>query len=516
MTDFSYKGDKPPDQLNLAQYCLTNGTISTPEKPALIVCSSHNEAEIWSYRKIQDAVLRMAAGLGAHGLERGDRIFLRMENSVEYALMFLAANAAGLVPIPASSQLTAEEAGFMIEDSGSAAVAWSERLALPELSADVLILNDEAFETLKNNDPQDYAATSAEDPAYLIYTSGTSGKPKGVLHAQRAAWGRRPMYQGWYGIGADDVMLHTGAFNWTYTLGTGLTDPWTNGATAVVYTGPREIEIWSKLATRHGATIIASVPTLYRQILKYDPPTQTSFPELRHGLTAGEPMPVEVAREWTAKTGTELYEALGMSEISTYISSSPTIPARAGSPGKAQEGRSVAILAQDGSGPPLPAGQTGLLAIHRSDPGLMLGYWQRPDEEAEVMYGEWFAGGDLARMDNDGYIWFEGRNDDLMNAMGFRVSPLEVEKVLAGHPSVGEAAVAERQVRANVSVIAAYVVPADGHNVDPEALIAFSSEHLAAYKTPRAVIEVESLPRTANGKLMRRALQSLSQTGSKV
>ncbi len=109
----------------------------------------------------------------------------------------------------------------------------------------------------------------AEDPAFLIYTSGTVGRPKGVLHAHRAAWGRRPMYQGWYGIGADDVVLHAGAFNWTYTLGVGLIDPWANGATAVLYNGPADPAVWPELIARFGVSIFATVPSLYRRILKY-------------------------------------------------------------------------------------------------------------------------------------------------------------------------------------------------------------------------------------------------------
>ncbi len=515
MSDFSYTGELPPARFNLAKYCLHRSATKTPDKAGLIVCPSADaaDAEIWTYGALEDAVLRIATGMRKYGFAPGSRIFLRMKNSVDYALMYLGVNAAGLVPIPASSQLTAEEVGFMVADSEAAAIAFTPGLAMPDLPKTVVQISADDMATIKASEKSDYADTAADDPGFLIYTSGTSGKPKGVLHAQRAVWGRRPMYQGWYGLNRDDVMLHTGHFNWTYTLGTGLMDPWANGATAIVYTGPADPTIWPTLAQAHKATIISSVPTLYRQILKYNDITNDSFPNLRHGLTAGEPMPADVATDWQGKTATKLYEALGMSEISTYISSSPSIPARPGSPGKPQAGRSVAILPTDGSTSPLDAGETGLLAIHRSDPGLMLGYWNRPDEEAEVMLGEWFAGGDLARLDEDGYLWFEGRNDDLMNAMGFRVSPMEVEKALIDHETVGEVAVAERQVRENVSVIAAYVVPAEGHTVDKDTLISHACTHLAAYKAPREIIIVDQLPRTGNGKLMRKALQSISPSG---
>ena len=137
------------------------------------------------------------------------------------------------------------------------------------------------------------------------------------------------------------------------------------------------------------------MPTLYRQILKYCDLESGFPPTLRHALTAGETMPEDVARSWHERTGTTLYEALGMSEMSTFISSSPSVPPKPGAVGKPQAGREVVILPAGGGTGPLPAGETGLIAIHRSDPGLMIGYWRRPDEEAEVLHGDWFCGGDL-------------------------------------------------------------------------------------------------------------------------
>jgi acyl-coenzyme A synthetase/AMP-(fatty) acid ligase len=248
---------------------------------------------------------------------------------------------------------------------------------------------------------------------------------------------------------------------------------------------------------------------LYRQILKYCNLGQSDISSLRHGLTAGEPMSVALLDAWRSTAGTELYEALGMSEISTYISSSPVDPIKPGSPGRPQQGRRVVILPVEAGTDPVPTGEEGLLAIDRSDPSLMLSYWNRPDEEEQIFRGEWFIGGDLASMDADGYVWFHGRNDDLMNAMGYRVSPLEVEGVLAQHPAVAEVAVTEVRVRDDVSVIAAFVVPRDASEPDAAALLAFAQDRLAAYKCPREVVFVESLPRTANGKVTRKQLASI-------
>ncbi len=202
------------------------------------------------------------------------------------------------------------------------------------------------------------------------------------------------------------------------------------------------------------------MPGLYRQILKYNDLRAFDLSSLRHGLTAGEALSTALLEQWRTTTGKELYEALGMSECSTYVSSSPSAPVRPGSPGKPQTGRCVAALPVEGGEEPLPPGETGLLAVHRSDPGLMLGYWNRPEEEALVYRGDWFIGGDLVHFDADGYMIYHGRNDDVMNAMGYRVSPLEVEHCLSRHPAVAEVAVTELTVRDGVSVIAAFVVPA--------------------------------------------------------
>ena len=509
----SYTGEQPPARFNMARYCLNAAVRATPDKVALIVISDAqapiDQAERWTYAQLDDAVRRVAAGLRGLGLGPGARLMIRMGNTSDYALLFFGAIAAGCVPLPSSAQLTEEEADFLLADSGARILAMSEELAIaPQPSVRVLGPPDTMM--LRTQcEPLEYADTAAADPAFLIYTSGTTGRPKGVLHAQRSAWGRRPMYQGWYGIQPDDVILHAGAFNWTYTLGVGLTDPWANGATAVLYNGPRDVTAWPVLMEKFRATLFAAAPGLYRQILKYSDLRAFDLSSLRHGLTAGEALSAALLEQWRTTTGKELYEALGMSECSTYVSSSPGVPVKPGSPGKPQQGRCVVALPVEGGEEPLPPGETGLLAVHRSDPGLMLGYWNRPEEEELVYRGEWFIGGDLVHFDADGYMIYHGRNDDVMNAMGYRVSPLEVEHCLSKHPAVAEVAVTELTVREGVSVIAAFVVPRDPdepEGMDAAPLLAYAHEHLAAYKCPREIIFTDSLPRTANGKVRRRDL----------
>jgi acyl-coenzyme A synthetase/AMP-(fatty) acid ligase len=472
-----------PLHLNLTQHCLAG---KPADKTALIVVDAARPHR-WSYGALEDEVLRLAGGLRRQGVETGARLMIRMGNSLDYALTFFAANAAGAIPIPASPLLTPREVSVLLADSGASFMAWDGKLALPEL-AGIRLLTPDDLSRLKRTPRGDYAATHADTPAYLVYTSGTSGRPKGVLHAQRAILGRQPMYQGWSGLAADDILLHTGALNWTYTLGVGLCDPFVQAATAVVYTGPADPAVWPRLVADHNVTIIASVPGIYRQSLRAG---LGRSPSLRHGLTAGESLAPSILESWRSATGCELYEALGMSEISTYISSGPSVPVRPGSPGKPQAGRKVRLL---------PDGE---IAIHHSDPGLFLQYWG--DEEATG--AEWFATGDIADIDADGYVWYHGRADDLMNAGGFRVSPLEVETVLVQHPAVADAGVREWKVSDSSSIVAAFIVPQPGAGTDEASILAFVRERLAAYKCPRQIWFVPALPRTANGKLIRKALE---------
>ncbi len=500
---------QPPPRFNAARYCLAENARLRGDKTALVMAGEGGGVRRLTYAQADRAVRGIAAGLLGLGLKRGDRVMIRMGNETDYVLVYFAALAAGLVALPSSPQLTAAEAAFLVDNAAVSAVVTGADFSDdgPIGAFDCLRLDSRRIAAMKAGEPlADYADTAADDPATLVYTSGTTSRPKGVLHAHRAIWGRRPMHAHWLGLTESDVMLHAGTMNWTYTLGVGITDPWACGATTVLYNGPRERGVWPRLIAEHGATIFAAVPSVYRQILKYADLGRHDLSCLRHGVTAGEALSADLHEAWTRATGKPLYEALGMSEISTYVSSGPTIPVRPGSPGRPQPGRRVAILPVEGAPEPLPMGETGLLAIHRSDPGLMLGYWQRPEEEAAVMRGAWFTGGDLASLDADGYLWFHGRNDDLMNAMGYRVSPVEVEGVLAGHPDIAEVGVTELAVRADLRVIAAFVVLRPGAARDANGLIAWCSERLAAYKAPREIRFLEALPRTANGKVQRKRL----------
>ncbi|MEO0791296.1 MAG: class I adenylate-forming enzyme family protein [Pseudomonadota bacterium] len=514
-----FAGAPPPAAFNLTHYAIGRTAAAAPDRIALEVAATPDGdiAERLTFRELERSALKIGAALLSLGLEPGDRLLIKLPNTSTYALTFFGAIAVGLIPIPASDQLTASEVTFLLDDSGARAIvgAATEAASVTTDHDILLVTADDLAAAAAKAAPASYAATTANTPAYLIYTSGTTSKPKGVLHAHRAAWGRRPMYHGWYGLEPDDRVLHAGAFNWTYTLGTGLTDPWANGATALVYTGPKEPDVWPRLLNRLSATLFAAVPGLYRQMIKYAPNAVADLETLRHGLMAGEAPPPDLIPSWSQLTGRPIYEALGMSEISTYISTGPETASRTACAGRPQPGRSVAILSADAkSDTPLQRGEEGLLAVHRSDPGLMLGYWQRPDEEAQVFRGDWFVGGDLARMDHDGYVTHCGRANDVIKALGYRISPLEVEAALLGHPAIAEVACAELHVGDGVTILSAfYVCRPDAAQPTPSELDRFAETCLATYKRPRHWQAIDMLPRTANGKLQRARLKLVAAPG---
>lgn len=484
-----------PTPFNMAAYVLAAGA-RTPDKIALQILSVTG-AERWSYATLTRTVQGIGTGLLQSGLEPGQTVLLRLGNTVDFPLAFLGALAVGLVPVPTSAQLTEAEITRMAAQLNPAAIIAAPGVARPNHPAPVI----EAH-TLKTWWPLPACSWHMGDPnrlGYMVFTSGTSGMPRAVMHAHRAVWARRMMWTDWYGLTPDDRVLHAGAFNWTYTLGTGLMDPWAIGATALIPAAGTEPHQLSLLLKRFDATIFAAAPGIYRQMLKSPLPL---MPHLRHGLSAGEKLPDATRTAWQTATDTPIFEALGMSEISTYVSSSPTRLPPPGASGFAQTGRRIAILGPDNA--PVQRGAPGILAVDADDPGLFLGYLG-VDPATRITNG-WFKTGDTVSMDADGAIRYLGRDDDMMNAGGYRVSPLEVERVFDALPGIAESAAVELPIRKGVSVIGLFYVPTE-HPLPEAELTLHAQSALARYKHPRLYVPLAALPKGPNNKLNRRALR---------
>lgn len=486
-----------PQPFNMAAYVLARAE-GQPGKTALAVLSPSRARRI-RYGDLAGAVAGLAGAFAARGLAPGDRILLRMGNTPAFPIAYLAAIWAGLVPVPTASGLTQAEITPMARALAPALIVTGDGIALPR-DCPAPVLAESTLNALQDHTPIPPELGDPERPAYIVFTSGTSGGSRAVVHAHRAIWARRMMWDGWYGLTQADRLMHAGAFNWTYTMGTGLMDPWAMGATALIPAPGLTAAQLPLLMARHQATIFAAAPGVFRQMLKAPLPP---LPDLRHGLSAGEALPPVTAQAWQAATGTQVHEALGMSECSTFISACPAQPAARGTCGRPQQGRRVAVLGPDGT--PVPHDTPGILSIHRRDPGLMLGYLDQPEETKARCVGDWFQTGDTVAMSATGDITYLGRDDDMLNAGGFRVSPLEVEAAASAFPAVEAAAAVEHRVKADATVIALHYASATP--LDEAALTAHLAATLAPFKRPRLLIHANALPTNRNGKIDRKALR---------
>lgn len=485
-----------PGNFNLAQYVL-RASETTPEKIALEILGD-TTIDRWSYRDLQQAVLATGAGFLALGLRPGQRVLLRLGNTVEFPIAYLGAIAVGLVPIPTSAQLTNVEVRKLASLVDPDTVVLDPEVACPpDLTGQTITTRQ--LRSFWNLAPAKYQQGDPDRLAYILFTSGTSGNPRPVAHAHRAIWARQMMWTDWYGITAQDRLLHAGAFNWSFTLGTGLLDPWSVGATSLILADGVPITSVASLLNAHEATILAAAPGVFRKLLSQ--PLPLHFKTLRHGLCAGEKLSEGIHAKWVATTGLLLHEAFGMSECSTFISASPASPIVA-KLGKPQTGRRVAIVGNNG---PVPMGDLGQIAVSKRDQGLMQGYLNAPDDTKARFQGEWFLTGDLGIMHADYSISYQARADDMMNAGGFRVSPLEIEAVLSNHPHVTEVAVTDVTIKDGVNVIAAFYT--SNGEISHEDFQSFVDSNLARYKQPRIYQHVDVLPRGANNKLQRQKLE---------
>ncbi len=517
-----------PEEFNIGVAC-TDSHACGPRagRAAVIVDDGNTGVRQLTFAELARETSRVAQLLRALDITVGERLLIRLPNCLAYPVVFLGALKHGVVPVPTSILLTADEILHLARDSGTAVLvtdcsAWNALHGViegVESLRQVLLVDDgevvaprrvgmqglrTALAAISRWEAPD--RTRAEDPAYLVYTSGSTGYPKGVLHAHRALLGRQPSSTYWFDfLPEGERVLHSGRLNWTYVLGTGMMDPLYRGHTAIVAEGPADAARWPQLIAQHAATTFIGVPTLYRQILQKTTYGRDDVPSLRHCMSAGELLSDEILSGWRQRFGLDIYEGLGMTECSYYLCQTASRPIRAGSAGFIQPGHAVQLL-DPATGREVPSGAEGMLCIPRTDPALMLGYWNQPEETARCFRGEWFLTGDYARRDEDGYVWFLGRKDDLIKSFGYRVSPHEVERVLKDHPRVADAAVVGEDVGTGKRLVVAYVVPRAESGLTADAILDFAREHLASYKAPRIVYLVDDLPRTRNGKILRRGL----------
>jgi acetyl-CoA synthetase len=536
MGEFNYKKEFDswkwdiPEKYNIGYDCVDkHAEGKNGEKIALLWENEERDTEKYTFSEMKNLTNKFGNVLKKIGFKKGDRFLIRLPNIPAFHTSFIGGVKIGAVPIPSSVMFRGHEIEYRINDSSSKAVITTSKYInqvreirdkCPTIE-NVIVVDDPGENELSYTDLMNDASdqlvlenTTKDDIAFFCYTSGTTGNPKGAVHLHRWVAGNDPSAKYWQNVKDDDVVGHTGDLSWIFPLGNGFLYVWRWGVTTFIYDGKFSPEKWFKLIEKYKITNLASVPTCYRLFLTVkDVEKKYNISSIRHCISAGEPLNPEVIVEWKKRFGLDIYDGIGMTEIMVYLSNLTGMDIKIGSCGKPQPGKICDVV--DGNGNPLPSEEPGILAVNRKDPGLFREYWNKPEKTSKSFKGEWFLTGDVLYKDEDGHFWFSGRDDDLIMASGYRISPFEVESALISHPEVLEAAVVASPDKIRGVIVKAFVILYDESKASNE-LIADIQDHTkrvsAPYKYPREIEFVSELPKTQSGKIMRKQLRELEKS----
>ena len=448
----------------------------------------------WHFGELIARSAGLSGAFAARGVDRGDVVLMLIGNRIEWVLAMLACWRMGAVALPCNTQLRRHDLEFRV-GAADPSLAVGEEALLAELPEGVPAMTlDEVAEVLDEDLPQETPAEVAEmdgsDPALIVFTSGTTGGPRGVVHAYRYLLGNRAQAEHWFGSRGGDLAWCTTATGWSKSARNVFLAPWLTGATAVLHNGRFDPAERLDLVERLGVNVLCQAPTEYRMLAKRA--TLRTLPSVRRMVSAGEPLNPEVIGAFRVATGLEIADGYGQTETGQVTGNLAGEPGREGSMGR-----------------PLPGFETRV-----ADGELQLRVASCPTFFSRYLDGsgfdgEWWRTGDLVRADEQGYLFFEGRDDDIILSSGYRIGPFEVESALLTHPRVAEAAAVAAPDPVRGSVVRAVVVLRDG--APSEELAQELQEHCkretAPYKFPRLVEFAEELPKTTSGKIKRAQLR---------
>jgi acyl-coenzyme A synthetase/AMP-(fatty) acid ligase len=493
-----------------------------PEHLALIWCNDRGDERRLSFAQVSERSDRVAAWLQDGGIGAGDRVVVMLPRIPEWQLSMVACLKLGAVPIPCITMLTERDLGYRVRHSGAVAAitvrdeihkfadagAFRARLSV---GGEASGWHDYAT-ALAHPRRVEPAPVAAEDPAVMYYTSGSTGEPKGVLHAARALYAWRESARYWLTLAPGERMWCTADTGWSKAGTSILFGPWSQGATVLFYDGPFDPRVRFELLARHGITVFCAAATELRRLLLEDV-SGFDLSRLRLTVSAGESVNPEVLEAWERRVGVPLLDGYGQTETLMTVLNYPGMPVKPGSMGRPLPGVHAAVLT--GEHTVATAGARGRLLIRAPNPQLMLGYWDDPQRTAaqyvEADGARWFVTGDTVIADEDGYLFYLGRDDDVINSAGYRIGPQEVENALIEHPAVHESAVVGVPDPERGEVVMAFVVLAAGQAGD-DALVESLQAHVrsltAPYKYPRRIEFVPDLPKTVSGKIQRGVLRA--------
>ncbi len=511
-----------PERFNYTLDVVDRWAADAPDKPALVAIEPDGHtAHRYSFGDIAAGAHRAAHLLASLGVSRGDRVFVQLPRIVEWYEVLLGCFELGAVPMPGTTLLMPKDIAYRIS-AADATVAVTDAVGAERVDASgvdlgtKLIVGSERpgwirWETAAATQPSTAATvdpTAADDPLLLYFTSGTTAYPKMVLHTHASyGIGHEITARFWHDLGPDDLHWTVSDTGWAKAAWGKLFGQWRLGAAVFMWNivGKPDLDRMLSLIGEHRVTSFCVPPTLYRAFVQMDLDAY-DWSSLRHCTSAGEPLNPEVIDTWKAATGLYPYDGYGQTETVNLVANYPCLPVKPGSMGKPAPGFDIEIVDDDGN--VVPRGTEGHIAV-RTDPrpvGLFREYWRDERKNDEVFRNGWYYTGDRATMDDDGYIWFVGRADDVILSAAYRIGPFEVESALIEHPAVAEAAVVGKPDPDRGQIVKAFIVLAAGYQPS-EALATEIQEHTkrvtAPYKYPREIEFVDELPKTVSGKIRR-------------
>jgi acetyl-CoA synthetase len=493
-----------PEHYNIAEDVCDK---HAPDKLAMIHEDFRGNVREVSWGELQATSNRIANVLRAHGVEKGDRVAMLLPPTPETAAAFFATWKCGAILLSMSVLYGDDGIRHRVRDS-QAKVLFTDSANAARVPADMvehLLLLDAENLLTGADDTFEREDTLADDAAQLYYSSGTTGLAKGILHAHRYLLGHEEFI---YCHDVQDGELFHGMGEWAWAAGIApLLGPWRLGAVQLVYQRESGFDPHKQLdvLSRHGATNVFTTPTAMRSMMGISD-AGTRYPQkFRMVCSAGEPLNPEAIRWFRSQYGLTVLDFYGLTESYPLVANYPFMEVREGSMGRPMPGWDVAILDEDER--PVATGERGEICLRaRSNPHYPLGYWNNEEASRETFGGEWFHTKDAAKADEDGYIWYEGRADDVIIAAGYRIGPFEVESACLEHPAVAEAAAVASPDERRGNVVKAFIVVAAGVEAGDEVaddIKQFVRERLGAHAYPRRIEFVDSLPKTLTGKIRR-------------
>lgn len=508
----------PPERFNFARHLITTNAGRTA-KTALI-----DDAGRLTYGQLADQVQRCSAALTALGLRREDRVLLLMHDCSDWVVSFLGALHAGVVPVCVNTLLTAKDYAYMLADSRAQAALVSAAL-LPTLQTAMSEGKHEVKHLIVSRGKDlpagahDWAAlvsgatpgagadTHGDEPAFWLYSSGSTGAPKGTVHTQANLYWTAELYgKGVLDLRESDTVFSAAKLFFAYGLGNALSFPLSVGASVVLMAERPTPQACFQRMTQHQPTVFCGAPTGYGGMLAAPDLPPKSAVALRLCSSAGEALPRDIGERWTAHFGCEIIDGIGSTEMLHIFLSNRPGDVRYGTTGKPVPGYEVQLRDEDGS---VITSHNQIGDLYIQGPSAALMYWNNRGKSRDTFQGPWTKSGDKYLRDPDGYYTYAGRNDDMLKVSGIYVSPFEVEATLVQHSAVLEAAVIGKNDDEGLTKTKAFVVLKPGQQATEAELQAFVKEKLAPYKYPRFIEFVGELPKTATGKIQRFKLREL-------